>query len=118
MNVEQRHCLFVPGMTATNAAMTAELGIKSGLAKAYGGSENVTVFNSIVSTDEPNPERFNHMADVVMSHAKSGIDVVAHSLGSEELRRVLCARRRHRCRGHPAQRGRQRPRVGHRADRQ
>src|SRR5882724_1309688 len=84
-----RHCLFIPGMNATNSGIAAELGIGPSLANAYGGVENVSVFNSIISTDKPNIERFTKMANVIKEYSETGLDIVIHSLGAAELYKVI-----------------------------
>ncbi len=84
-----RHCLILPGMMTNTAGLHAEYGMIEGFAKVYNGRENITAFNSSVSIDEPNPRRYQDMANVIKDHAASGIDIVAHSLGAEELRRAI-----------------------------
>lgn len=78
-------CLFLSGGMGTYARIQ---GIKEGLEKAY-GLDQIQVFNSIFSTDRQNPERFIQIADFIQSHAKEGLDIVAHSLGAAELRRAI-----------------------------
>jgi hypothetical protein len=82
---QKKHALFISGMKGTDNDL---LRIGSGLRGEYGG-ENVTMFNSIFSTDTPNRQRFETMADVIQERAATGLDIVVHSLGAEELRRAV-----------------------------
>lgn len=75
------HCLFISGAMDTNQGIS---GVKGGLEEAY-GLGNVAAFNSILSTDTPSPKRFDQMAEFIEQHAKDGLDVIVHSLGSVEL---------------------------------
>src|SRR3982074_1175358 len=84
-----RHCIFISGMGGNHAGLT---GIREGLKEAYGGEENVTGFNSIFSTDKPNPHRFEQIADSIAYHLDEGqLDIVVHSLGAAELYMALKA---------------------------
>jgi hypothetical protein len=88
-NSDNRHCIFIPGMQATNAGMQSEMGIGAGLVKAY-GPDNVTTFNSVVSTDTPNAERFSQIASTIKERVRDGgVDIAVHSLGAAELSKVL-----------------------------
>lgn len=88
-NPKKRHCIFIPGMQATNAWMNAEMGIGQGLVKAY-GEGNVTIFNSIISTDTPNKKRFEQMSTAIKKQVQQGgVDIAVHSLGVAELSYVL-----------------------------
>ncbi len=81
----QRYCVFIPGLGATQADMHAKFGIHTALVAKY-GEGNVSTFNSVVSSDKPDPEHFSKIADVIMTQAKIGpIDIVMHSLGSTEF---------------------------------
>lgn len=82
---QKRHCLFISAAWGTNAGLRE---IKDGLGKAY-GHENVTVFNSVFSSDTQNTRRFEEIATVIQDNAKKGLDVVAHSLGAVELLRAI-----------------------------
>ncbi|MBI4089633.1 MAG: hypothetical protein HY424_02905 [Candidatus Levybacteria bacterium] len=79
------HCLFISGGTGTYAGIR---GIEKGLEVSY-GDRKVDVFNSIFSTDPPNPKRFEQMADVIEDCAKDGLDIIAHSLGAAELKKAI-----------------------------
>jgi hypothetical protein len=79
------YCLFISGISGTYAGIR---GIKEGLERQYGAG-NVKEFNSVVSSDPQNPRRFEQMADIIQERAKSGLDIVAHSLGAAELRKAI-----------------------------
>lgn len=84
-----RQCIFIPGMYATNSGMQAERGIGAALIGEY-GEENVTVFNSVISKDKPDPERFAKIEKEIKMRVSEGpLDLVAHSLGAVELAHVL-----------------------------
>jgi hypothetical protein len=86
-NNPERHCIFISGAGGYHDGLK---GIREGLEKPYGGSENVTVFNSIYSPDQPNPRRFEQIADSIKHHLSKGqLDIVVHSLGAAELYRAL-----------------------------
>lgn len=80
-----RYCLFISGAMGTNQGISA---VRGGLEEAY-GAENVVAFNSILSKDKPNPKRFDQMAEFIVQHAKDGLDIVVHSLGSVELIKAI-----------------------------
>ena len=80
-----RHCLFIPGILSTKEAMFAQYGMNNALVQEY-GEGNVTTFNSAVSTDEPNHNRYKELADVIMDRAPKGpLDIVLYSLGATEF---------------------------------
>lgn len=85
---QPRHCLVLTGMMTNDAGINAEYGLKQGFDKVY-GAENVIVFNSAISVDTPNPNRYVEMAKIIQDRAREGLDIVAHSLGAEELRRAI-----------------------------
>jgi hypothetical protein len=85
-NIE-RHCLFISGMGGSHDRLGK---IEYGLGKSYGGTKNVTIFNSIYSSDNPNPHRFYQIADSINYHLEKGnLDIVVHSLGATELYSAL-----------------------------
>ena len=79
------HALFIAGGMGTYKGISD---IKAGLKEAY-GLENVTVFNSILSSDPQNPKRFKQMADVVMNNIDKGVHIIVHSLGASEARKMI-----------------------------
>jgi hypothetical protein len=84
--VVKPHCLFIAGATDTDAGIRP---IKNGLEEQYGVGK-VEAFNSILNfKDQRNPERFEQMADIIQSHSKDGLDIIAHSLGAVELRKAI-----------------------------
>jgi hypothetical protein len=83
--VRKPHCLFLSPAMGTDAGLR---GVKVELGKNY-GPDKVTVFNSVLSPDPQNPNRFEQMADIIQTHAKEGLDIVAHSVGAAELRRAI-----------------------------
>jgi hypothetical protein len=90
-NIERKidlrpHCLFISGATDTNAGIRE---IKNGLERQYGIGK-VRAFNSALNfKDQRNPRRFEQMADIIQSHSRKGLDIVAHSLGAVELRKAI-----------------------------
>ncbi|MEK7571955.1 MAG: hypothetical protein AAB553_06810 [Patescibacteria group bacterium] len=81
-----RHCLFAGGMSATNVGLTR---LHNVWGEQYGGKENVSVFNSVVSSDKPDSKRVEKMAGVILAHAGTGLDIYAHSLGAVEVLRAI-----------------------------
>src|SRR3989344_8298884 len=80
-NVGQKpHCLFISAAMGTNAGIE---GIRKGFEDEYGGERNVDAFNSILNPkDSKNLERFDQMATIIQEHAKTGLDIVVHSMGA------------------------------------
>lgn len=86
----QTHCLFLQGFGGFNVKPGTHQSIEKSLSKVYGGKENVIVFNSIISPDKPNPQRFLEIEKAIKEKVKDGpLDIVAHSLGAVELAHVL-----------------------------
>ena len=84
---QSRHCIFISGMGGFYSSLRR---LREGLDEAYGGSKNVTVFNSIYSSDQPNHRRFEQIADSIAYRLEDGpLDIVANSLGATELYRAL-----------------------------
>jgi hypothetical protein len=85
----KRHCIFISGMGGFHDGLS---GIRKGLKEAYGGEENITVFNSIFSPDQPNPHRFEQIANSIAYHLEKEngqLDIIVHSLGAAELYNAL-----------------------------
>lgn len=81
-----RNVLFISGMLGHKAGIEP---IRKSLQDAYGSESSVRAFNSVISSDRPNPRRFEQMADVIRTQARSGLDIIVHSLGSTELWRAM-----------------------------
>ena len=84
---QKPHCLFISAAMGTNAGIE---GIRKGFEDEYGGERNVDAFNSILNPkDSKNLERFDQMAEIIQKHAKTGLDIVVHSMGAAELQRAI-----------------------------
>lgn len=80
-----RHCIIIPGIQATKKGMFGPLGIHNAFVEQY-GDENVTTFTSLISTDNPNPQHFDEIADAIMERGRMGpLDIVMLSLGSTDF---------------------------------
>src|SRR3989344_4555249 len=84
---QKPHCLFISAAMGTNAGIE---GIRKGFEDEYGGERNVDAFNSILNPkDSKNLERFDQMATIIQEHARTGLGIVAHSMGGAELQKAI-----------------------------
>ena len=83
-NLNNRQLVFTPGIFATEYQMQLPGGVKDGFSQQY-GSDNVIVFNSPISTEEPSIGRAETIRAIVNDRAKTGLTWAMHSLGTAEV---------------------------------
>lgn len=84
-NFLKRHCFFFAGLNGNQKSIAA---IKISLSHLY-GVKNITVIESLLSTDIPKRDRIKIIASLMRKQLSNNLDIILHSGGAIEFTEVF-----------------------------